>query len=102
MRRLSDYADRDIRLTDERLEHIEQRSEMKGQIDRIEETLQKPDDIRKSEQDEDVFLYYRQYDETRVTEKYLLVVVKIGVDSPFVITAFYTDRIKSGTVVDVE
>lgn len=102
MRRLSDYADRDIRLTDERLEHIEQRSEMKGQIDRIEETLQKPDDIRKSEQDEDVFLYYRQYDETRVTEKYLLVVVKIGVDSPFVIIAFYTDRIKSGTVVDVE
>lgn len=102
MKRLSDYADRDVRLTDERLEHIEQRPEMEGQTDRVEETLKEPGDVRKSEQDEAVFLYYRQYDETPVTEKYLLVVVKVGTESPFVITAFYTDRIKSGRVADAE
>jgi len=35
-----------------------------------------------------------------VTEKILLVVVKRDVDSPFVITAFVTDRLKSGTPID--
>ncbi len=102
MKRFSDYADRDVRLTDERLEHIERRPEMEGQIGRIEETLREPDEVRESEGDESVFLYYRQYDETPVTEKYLLVVVKVGVESPFVITAFFTDRLKSGTTVETE
>jgi hypothetical protein len=34
--RLDDYAGRDIRLTDERLEHIERRPEMKSQVARVE------------------------------------------------------------------
>ena len=72
---------------------------MENQLDRIKETVQEPDELRVSEQDETVRLYHRRYAETPVTEKILLVVVKYDVDSPFVITAFFTDRLKSGTPV---
>ena len=69
MRILTDYAGVDIRLTDGRLEHIERRPEMDGQLDRIEETLAQPDELRRSDRDELVHLYYRRYAETPVTEK---------------------------------
>lgn len=46
-----DYAGHSIRLTDERLEHIKRRPEMRGQRDRIEETLNDPDEIRESDHD---------------------------------------------------
>ena len=55
-----------------------------------------------SNQDESVLLYYRRYSETPVTEKFLLVVANVEIDSPFVISAFYTDRLKSGRSVDIE
>ena len=100
MRVLSDYTGLDIRLTDERLEHVERRPEMEDQLERIEETLQDPDDVRVSDQEDSVVLYHRRYADTPVTEKILLVVVKRDVDSPFVITAFFTDRLKSGTPID--
>ena len=73
---------------------------MRGQRDRIEETLHDPNEIRESDHDRAVHLYYRQYSSTPVTEKSLVVIAKVAVDDPFVITAFYTDRIKSGTVID--
>lgn len=98
----SDYEGREIRLTEERLEHIERRPEMVSQIDRIKETLRDPDEVRRSDQDEAVHLYHRRYGTTPVSEKLLLVVVKVDTDSPFVITAFFTDRLKSGTTLDAE
>lgn len=101
MRQVTDYDGVEIRLTDERLEHIERRPEMDGQLDRIEETLQNPDELRESDQDRTVVLYHRRYSDTPVTDKYLLVVVKRDIESPFVITAFFTDRLKifcSGSV----
>lgn len=99
MRIFHDETGTEIRLTDERREHIERRPEMENQLERIEETLQDPDELRVSDQDETVRLYHRRYAETPVTEKILLVVVKYDVDSPFVITAFFTDRLKSGTPI---
>jgi hypothetical protein len=99
---LVDYSGREIRLTDERVAHIERRPEMESQVDRIEETLAQPDEVRVSDQDDAVHLYHRQYETTPVTEKILLVVANVAVDSPFVITAFFTDRLKSGTPLDVD
>jgi hypothetical protein len=86
--------------TDERLDHVERRPEMAEQLSTIEETLADPDEIRESNRDDAVHLYYRHYSETPVTETFLLVVAKIGVDDPFVITAFFTDRIESGRRID--
>lgn len=71
---LEDHTGRDVRLTDE---------------------------LRESDQDESVHLYHRRYTDTPVSSKDLLVVVKVEIESPFVITAFYTDRLKSGTELDI-
>ncbi len=69
---------------------------MENQRRRIGETLAEPDEVRRSDHDNAIHLYYQHYDTTPVTEKFLLVVTKVVVDDPFVITAFYTDRLKSG------
>lgn len=97
-----DFTGEEIRLTEERLDHIESRPEMKGQPSKIEETLADPDEVRKSNQDESVHLYYRNYPDSPVSEKHLLVVAKIETEDPFAITAFFTDRIKSGTLIDTD
>lgn len=97
---VTDYAGRELRLTEERSDHIERRPEMVGQRAKIETTLADPDEVRVSDQDDGVRLYYRHYSDTPVTEKFLLVVAKVDVPSPFIITAFFTDRIKSGRSID--
>lgn len=69
---LEDIHSRRIRLTDERQEHIEvDHPEMSGQIDKIRDALSNPDIIVKSSTDSEVELFYRRYDITPVTEKYL-------------------------------
>jgi hypothetical protein len=68
VRRVTDYEGTGIRLTDERLDHIERRPELQAQLDRIEETLQDPDEVRESDQDDTVVLYHRKYPDTPVTD----------------------------------
>lgn len=93
---LLDFKGRRIQLSSERLKHILKRPEMWNQLPKIRETLRNPLEVRKSKHDSSVHLYYKKYSHTPVSEKFLLVVVKIETESPFVITAFFTDRIKSG------
>lgn len=100
MKWFEDIHNRQIRLTIERQLHFElDHPEMSRQIGKIQETLMKPDVIVKSRTDPDVELYYRHYDTTPVTEKYLCVVVKILVSDLFIITAYFTDTIKRGKIV---
>jgi hypothetical protein len=47
-RRIIDYADRTVGLTDERLGHIREHPEMIGQERRIREVLQEPDVLVRS------------------------------------------------------
>jgi len=72
---------------------------MEGQLDKLEEALQEPDVIVRSRRDPEVHLYHRHYATTPVTEKYLLVAVRITVQDALVVTAFFTDTIKKGEVV---
>ena len=60
-RRIIDYAVRIVRLTDERLGHIHEHSEMVGQERRIREVLQEPDVVFASHKDSSVHVYYRHY-----------------------------------------
>ena len=95
-----DAVGRRIRLTAERLQHLEtDHPEMRDQIDRIGEGLSAPDQIVISGSDPTVELYYRLYPETPVTTKFLCIVVKNPADDGFVITAYYTDTMKKGAVV---
>ncbi len=81
-----DLYSRKIRLTDERLEHIElDHPEISGQIDRIGETLANPDFVVKSRTDSEAELFYKHYSETPVSGKYLCVIVKVRGDDFFCI-----------------
>jgi hypothetical protein len=97
MKVIRDYQGLSVRLTDERLEHILEHPEMTGMEAEIENALSAPHQVIESASNADVRLYYRYYVKTTVGSKYLCVVVKVGSNDAFVITAYLTDRIKKGT-----
>ena len=100
MRTFEDAQGRSIRLTEERFEHLEDsHPEMRGQLDRIAETLRQPEQVVRSRTDREVELFYRQYTDTPVTKKFLCAVVKGGAEAPFLITAYFTDSVKRGDVL---
>ncbi len=91
-----DYSGRSIRLTDNRWAHITARAEMSEQKEKIRETLIAPDKIKRSKHDPNVLLYYKLYEQTPVTKKYLLVAVKVENGKGFILTSFFTDKVKAG------
>ena len=96
---LRDYSGLSIRLTNERLTHILGHPEMAGMEKAIEETLARPEKVVESLSDPDARLYYRFYLGTRVGDKYLCVIVKLGGEDAFVVTAYLTDRAKRGVLI---
>jgi hypothetical protein len=99
MRIFEDRQGRPVRFTEERLEHmLDSHPEMRGQVDRIAQTLSEPERIVRSRTDPDAELSDREYDETPVTRKFLCAVVK-GIDDRFLVTAYFTDSIKRGEVL---
>jgi len=100
MKVFQDYKGRPISLSDERLEHLEsQHPEMVRQLKRISETIAHPERIIRSKTDTSVELFYKHYRTTPVSEKFLCIVVKASKDDNFVVTAYYTDRIKGGDLL---
>ncbi len=95
-----DRRDRKLRLTNERRKHIERaHPEMRGQTEKIRVTLEEPELVVESRVDEQTELVYRQFGSTPVTEKYLCVVVQAASESPFIVTAYFTDSVKAGEVL---
>ena len=94
--RTNDCFGRNVRLTDERLVHILERTEMRGMREAIIRTLQAPAEVRVSRSDPAVRLFYEFYSHTRIGGKWLCVVVKYATNDAFVITAYLTDRLKAG------
>ena len=72
---------------------------MAGMEKAIEETLARPEKVVESLSDPDARLYYRFYLGTRVGDKYLCVIVKLGGEDAFVVTAYLTDRAKRGVLI---
>jgi hypothetical protein len=100
MKWLKDIKGRDIRLSDERQKHIEDdHPEMVGQIDKIKETLLRPDVMVGSKADLNVEMFYKYYKSTPVTEKFLCVIVKNLIEDLFIITVYFTDTVKKGEVL---
>lgn len=94
---LTDIHNRPLRLTDERWQHVLSHPEHDdGTRSRIEATVADPDRIVRSRTDPTVELFYRWYDRTPVTSKHLCVVAKVETETPFIITAYFTDAIKQG------
>lgn len=89
----TDKTGRLVYLTKERWHHILKHPEMIGQLERIQDALIKPLLIKKAEFDRNLRYYY-SYFKDRTTANYLLVLVKYLNGKGFVITAFYTNKIK--------
>ena len=86
-----DKSGRNIYLTDERWKHILKHPEMANQLEQIKDTLLHPDTITKVEHDPDVGFYYRYYKDRK---EYLFISVKYLNGEGYIITSFYTDKIK--------
>lgn len=94
-----DLFNRKIKLSEDRRKHILERLEMHNQEEKIKETLINPELIKRSMSNKTVVIYYKNYPKTPVTNKYLAVVVKINEIENFIITAYFTDRIKKGELI---
>lgn len=93
--------DKKVRLTPTQWNHtIFRHKELKGQEEKLKETLQKPEIVLYSDID-DNYQYYRLYSTTPVSEKYLLVVVKHLNGEGFIITAFFLREIRKKGKVKV-
>ncbi len=68
-------------------------SEMSNQLENIRSTIEHPQAIKKSENDETVKYYYKYFEDSPTNDKYLLVAVKYLNGEGQVITAFYEDKI---------
>jgi len=100
MKTLNDIYKRRVRLTDERQKHfVSDHPEMKGQIEKVKQTLLNPEKVVRSRTDSQVELFYRYYESTPVTNKYLCVVVKAAKNNAFIITSYFTDKVKKGEVI---
>ena len=96
---LHDFQGLNIRLTDERLHHIQEHPEMKAMLKAIKETIIHPIKVVQSISDKSARLYYRYYLGTKVGDKYLCVVVKVSLNDAFVLTAYLTDKMKKGEIL---
>jgi len=82
-----------------RWKHVLSHPEMKNQRYRIKESLVNPDEIRESERSPQIWLFYKLYAKTPVTQKFMLVVVQVKDGEGFIVTAFFTDKIKKGDII---
>ena len=97
MKVLQDYQGRNVRLMDERLQHILEHPEMADLEGALEETLREPQFVIQSRTDPAAELSYRFYLGIKVGDKWLCVVVKYAANDAFVVTAYLTDQLKKGT-----
>ena len=79
--------------------HIMDHPEMTAMERGIFETIQKPEVVFRSLTDEKASLYYRYYEGTPAGGKHLCVVVKDSLNDSFLLTAYFTDKIKKGEIL---
>ena len=96
MKILSDREGRNVRLTEERRRHILEHPEMRGQFSKVAETLRKPDSVLRSLHDANERHYYKFFEKTPVTRKFLLVAVEYKDEDAFVITSFFVNKLRGG------
>ena len=95
-----DFKNRNIRLTDERLAHIENsHPELRNQISLMKDVLSNPDIVIESKSDNAAELFYKFYENTFVGNKFLCVAVKTINNDSFILTTYFTDTIKKGKIL---
>lgn len=85
-----------VKLDDSRLVHILlMHPEVASEILRLKETIENPDFVRRSKREPRFLLFYKLFPKTSVTQKYLMVGVKLNHEGE-VKTSYLTDWIKTG------
>jgi len=90
------YFDKHIRISKEYWQKIIdiKHPSMKDKFAEIQKTIAEPDEIRKSKTAEDIFLYYRFFE-----DKYICAVLKFLNGDGFIVTAYHTSKIKEGDAI---
>lgn len=89
------FIQKGIILTEERKQHIlDFHPDLKPYFNKISEVLNKPDEIRRSNEDKNVLIFYKFYDNI-LNGKYVAVVTRINKRN-FILTSYLTDKIKTG------
>ena len=88
-----------VRLDEARWKHILEHQEMENQNSKIEETLLDPDEVWESAHSASMWLFYKLYAKSPVSQKYMLVVVQVLDGEGFIVTAFFTDKVKKGGLI---
>jgi hypothetical protein len=72
---------------------------MVAQRARIQLAIAEPDVVTISRRDTSVRLYQRLFADSPVGEKFLCAVIKYLPDDSFLLTAYFTDKLKTGDVI---
>jgi len=73
--------------------------EITGVMNRIRETLKSPD-IAAEGATKDTKIYYKFYQSTPVaSSKYLVVVIRVLNEEGFIITSYFTERVRRGKIL---
>lgn len=88
-----------VRLTETQWLHIVfYHPELREEQNKIEKTVSEPDAIMRGAI-ETARVYYKFYRSTPVASKYLVVVVKMLDEEGFIVTSYFTERMKKGEIV---
>jgi len=98
-RKFKDVWGNSVDLTEERYAHLSEHPEMVGQEGKLAETLLEPDAVIQSKADETVRLFHRFYQGLSIGDKHLCIVVKYLESEVFIITAYFTDKVKRGEIL---
>ncbi len=67
---------------------------IKGKQKLVMQTLINPDIIKRSSKDRDIYLHYR-----KISDRFICVVTKHENGTGFVVTAYFTNKIKQGDII---
>lgn len=88
---IKDCAGKTIHLSRERWKHILKHQYMTESLEDLKETLMRPDLVQSFSHDDHLRFFYRYY---KHRKKYLFVLVRYLNGNGFIITGFYTDKIR--------
>ncbi|MGF1481927.1 MAG: PBECR2 nuclease fold domain-containing protein [Cyanophyceae cyanobacterium] len=97
------YLGKDVELTDEREEHIENRHPtlIQDYLERLAQTIAEPDKIHRSQQNSNTRLFCRFYDDFQ-RRKYVIVIVRSDlepVERSWIVTAYRARNLPKGKVL---
>jgi len=93
------YDGRKVRLTEiQRLHMLFFHPEIEGEQAKIREVLKNPQVVIEGAT-KDTRICYRFYESTPVASKYLAIVVKVLDEEGFIITGYFTERVRRGKIL---